>query len=225
MFAALCRARCAAVIAVAVSFGGFAAGAQAKSHPRHRAHVAVISEAMPATANTPCANADTPNTQATEAQMTAAVDCLVNEQRLAHGLPELTVANKLNHSAQGWTDQMIKLNIVAHGTGSEQQQANEVGARIAAAGYNWQNADENIDAGFLTPRDAVAAWMGDQGHCQNILDPGIRSMGTAESPASVAGYAGLWTQDYGLDANQNPLTQNTAPQSGCPYAIPSSPQG
>jgi uncharacterized protein YkwD len=274
MFAALCRARCAAVIAsVTVACGGFATAAQAKPHHRHHHHhhrhavrraaavqaaaqtaqagspqaasspaasqaaqaqqaqpaqttqpsaPATASEAMPATATDSCANADTPATQATQTQMTLAVDCLINEQRLAHGLPEMQIATDLNDSAQSWTDQMIQSNQFTHGTDSQ------FSARITASGYDWQEAGENIASGQQTPRDAVAAWMASPEHCSNIMNPDYRDMGTGETPqpvSSVASDGATWTQDFGLDANQNPLSQNTAPQAGCPYTIPSSPQG
>jgi uncharacterized protein YkwD len=243
MFAALCRTRCAAVIAaVAVSFGGFAAAAQAKPHHqhhrRHRSHTvraaavqgpaqtaaqpAGSSEATPATANATCQYADSTVSQATRAQLTLAVDCLINEQRLAHGLPEMTVSQKLNTSAQGWNDTMIQTNFFGHGTDSQFE------ARINAVNYDWQEAGENIASGFQTPRDAVAAWMASPEHCTNVLNPDYRDMGTGETASpvsSVASDGGTWTQDFGLNANQNPLSHNTAPESGCPYTIPSSPQG
>jgi hypothetical protein len=87
------------------------------------------------------------------------------------------------------------------------------------------NADATI---AQTPRDALAAWMASPEHCTNVLNPDYRQMGTGETASPVASVAtdgGTWTQDFGLAANQSPLSHNTAPQIGCPYTIPSSPQG
>jgi uncharacterized protein YkwD len=152
--------------------------------------------------------------------MTAAVDCLINQQRMRFGLPAMSVSSDLNHSAQKWTDQMVSSGNFTHGSDTA------FSNRLLAAGFNWGEAGENIATGYLTPRDAVAGWMASPDHCQNILDPDYREMGTGETPAPVgrfASSAASWTQDMGLLMGQNPLSHNYAPEKGCPYTIPSSP--
>jgi uncharacterized protein YkwD len=152
--------------------------------------------------------------------MARAVDCLINQQRLRFGLPPMQVATALNHSAQAWTDHMVASGNFSHGSDSA------FSKRLLTAGFNWGEAGENIATGFLTPRDAVAGWMASPDHCQNILDPDYREMGTGENPAPVGNWASgaaSWTQDMGLLMNQNPLSHNHGPQNGCPYTIASSP--
>jgi uncharacterized protein YkwD len=175
---------------------------------------AAAAASPPAPAPAVCANADTPATSASVDLMRTAVVCLINQQRNERGLPSLTVSSQLNDSAQSWNDEMVATGDFSHGPGTA------FARRISAAGYNWQMAGENIATGYLTPSDAVNAWMASTEHCRNILDPSFRNVGTGETPAPVAGFASgpaTWTQDFGLSMTQSPLSSNTGPQSGCPY--------
>jgi uncharacterized protein YkwD len=66
----------------------------------------------------------------------------------------------------------------------------------------------------------VKAWMASKGHCQNILNPQAREVGTGVSDASIAGYstlAGTWTQDFALLMGQHAPSGNWAAAEGCPY--------
>jgi uncharacterized protein YkwD len=157
-----------------------------------------------------CANATTPASRATKAAMRKAVVCLINEQRTEHHLPALREQSQLERSAQGWTNSMVLHNNFSHG-----------GAfwnRIAAAGYNWQAAGENIATGFATPQEVVNAWMSSPGHCRNILDPQYASVGTGVSAhpvGSAASNAGTWTQDFGLSMSQSAPSHNWGPADHC----------
>jgi uncharacterized protein YkwD len=144
--------------------------------------------------------------------MDAAVFCLINQQRTSRGLPALAESAELDRSAQSWNDNMIATGDFTHGS--------DFGERISAVGYDWQTAGENIATGYLTPGQVVSAWMASTGHCQNILDPSFRNVGTGETPAAVGNWASgpaTWTQDFGLLMTQSPLSSDTGPQNGCPY--------
>jgi uncharacterized protein YkwD len=159
-----------------------------------------------------CPNVNLPVRGATPHQMRAAVVCLVNKQRTAHGLPGLHAAPLLNRSAQGWTSSMVHGDFFSHGS--------NFAGRISAVGFIWSSAGENIATGFLTPRQVVNAWMGSTGHCQNILNPTFRDVGTGVSPSPVRGFAsgaGTWTQDFALPRGQHALSGNWAPANRCPY--------
>jgi hypothetical protein len=152
--------------------------------------------------------------------MDLAVNCLVNQQRLKFGLPALNVSSKLNTSAQNWNDRMVGTGNFTHGSD------NAFSNRLLAVGYNWGEGGENIATGYLTPRDAVAAWLASPEHCQNVLDPNYHDMGTGETPAPTGNYSSTpatWTQDFGLLMSQNDPSHNYRPMNGCPYNIPSSP--
>jgi uncharacterized protein YkwD len=119
-------------------------------HHRHHRHVKGTRQTR-AIISQQCPDADTPATSASLGQMRAAVICLINQERNAHGLPSLKVSIKLNHSAQGWNQAMVASGNFTHG--------NDFAGRISAVGYNWQTAGENIATGFDTPRSVVKAWM------------------------------------------------------------------
>ena len=158
-----------------------------------------------------CANRNVSSGSAPVGEMRAAVVCLVNHERAAHGLPPLTVSEKLNAVAQRWTSSMISHREFSH--------AHFV-ARIDAVHYDWQVAEENIATGYATPSQAVTAWMASPDHCRNILDPAIRNVGTGELPAPVRGWAtgpSTWTQDFGLTMSQSAPSTDYGPARHCPY--------
>lgn len=137
--------------------------------------------------------------------------CLINEQRRAHGLPRLRESRRLDRSAQGWTDTMVRDGMFTHGS--------DFAARITAAGFTWSTAGENIATGFPTPRSVVDAWMASTGHCQNILSPSYADVGTGVDNHGIRGYGGpaTWTQDFALPQGASPPSNNSGPAAGCPY--------
>jgi uncharacterized protein YkwD len=160
-----------------------------------------------------CANADASAASASVAVMDATVSCLINQQRVEHGLFALSVSSRLTGSAQSWNNGMVASGDFTHGS--------NFAGRISAVGYDWQTAGENIATGYGTPRSVVNAWMASPDHCQNILNPSFRDMGTAETAAPVGTWAtgpATWTQDFGLLMTQAPLSGNHTPQNGCPYS-------
>jgi uncharacterized protein YkwD len=143
-----------------------------------------------------------------------AVVCLINRQRTERHLPRLHMNRRLNRSAQGWTNEMVRYESFSHGA--------DFAARISAVGFNWSDAGENIATGFRTPAAVVRGWMASTGHCQNILNPVFADVGTGVSERSIAGFssgAGTWTQDFGLKMGANAPSGNWGPASGCPYNV------
>ena len=190
---------------VAVPAAGATAPARAASHKQaNRRHQARRDSA--------CAGANARVGRASTQVLRSAVVCLINQERAAHHLPALTASPLLNNSAQRWTNAMVSSDQFTHGT--------NFAGRISAAGYNWRSAGENIATGYATPRSVVAAWMASTGHCQNILNPSYRNIGTGVSRRIVKGYAtgvGTWTQDFALGMHQSAPSGNYGPASGCPY--------
>ena len=168
--------------------------------------------ANPAHAAQGCANADTPAVGASFHAIRVAVTCLINQQRVSRHLPALRDQSRLDRSAQGWTDGMIRSGAFWHGS--------HFATRITAAGYNSSAAGENLATGFSTPRAVVSAWMASAGHCQNILDPSFSDVGTGigRNPVGASSSGGAaWTQDFGLPMGQRPASTNFGPSRGCPY--------
>lgn len=176
-----------------------AAGAH-RHHPAHRAHP----EAS-------CAGAHTRISAVPRSEIRAAVVCLINAERISRRLPGLHENDRLDRSAQGWTNIMVRVHDFTHGA--------HFASRISAVGFGWSTAGENIAAGFPTPAAVVRAWMASPGHCRNILSPAFLYVGTGVSWATVAGARGrgTWTQDFGLPLGAHSPSRNTGPANGCPY--------
>ena len=160
----------------------------------------------------PCPHSQTPIAVAQRAEMRRAVLCLLDRQRHARGLPGLQASGRLDLSAQRWTNTMVDHGAFSHGA--------DFAARITAAGFDWSHVGENIAAGYRTPAGVVRAWMRSTGHCQNILDPMFREVGTGTDAAAAGGShsrRGTWTIDLGLGMGQRQASGNWAPAAGCPY--------
>jgi uncharacterized protein YkwD len=191
------------VMLVAVLAALCALPAAAGAHSRARAHAAVA-----------CANADTPVTAASRPALKKAVVCLIDQQRAEHGLPGLAENDKLDRSAQEWTNEMVSSGDFDHG--------DDFSARITAVGFKWSAAGENIATGFETPRSVVDAWMGSTGHCQNILAPYFSAVGTGLVPKTASQWGtefATWTQDFALPMGASYPSQNYAAMRGCPYTV------
>jgi uncharacterized protein YkwD len=67
--------------------------------------------------------------------------------------------------------------------------------RIAAAGYTFSIAAENIAAGQRTPQDVTAGWMNSPGHRANILNCSLVHIGVGYAVGGT--YGTYWTQDFG----------------------------
>jgi uncharacterized protein YkwD len=160
-----------------------------------------------------CANTSVLATSASAQTMRNAVVCLVNYERARYHLPPLTQVSKLTASAQSYTAEMVRDNLVSHTAPS----GSTPGARITAAGYRWSWAGENIASGFTTPLSVVSAWMLSQGHCYNILAPVFSNIGVGVSPHAAATASGpaTWTQDFGLPLGAHAPSGNWGPADSC----------
>jgi uncharacterized protein YkwD len=158
-----------------------------------------------------CAHAHSIVAGASRPALQRAVVCLINQQRARRGLSRLRENQRLNRSAQGWTNEMVGRGFFSHGS--------NFSGRITAVGFDWQMVGENIATGFRTPAAVVRGWMGSPGHCRNILTPTFLDVGTGVSRRGVAGTGGpgTWTQDFGLPMSAHAPSGNWGPADGCPY--------
>lgn len=67
--------------------------------------------------------------------------------------------------------------------------------RMAAAGYSYSTAGENIAAGNSTAASTMQQWMDSDGHCGNIMKPDFTEIGVGYFPGG--GYGHYWTQTFG----------------------------
>jgi uncharacterized protein YkwD len=158
-----------------------------------------------------CAHRHTPATRMSARAMRAAVVCLVNRERRHHGLPPLREARRLDRSAQGWSNRMVRAASFTHG---------DFTSRLAAVGYRWSAAGENIASGFTDPWGVVRGWMGSPDHCRNILNPSYADLGVGVNTHRLGIYGpSTWTQDFGLWMGRHAPSHNSGPQGGCPYSM------
>jgi uncharacterized protein YkwD len=118
--------------------------------------------------STSCAGADLTSTAANLVQVRAAILCLVNEQRVARGIPALRASVPLTRSAQRHSLDMVRRNYFAHVTPA----GIDVRARLARGGIRAKSVGENIGWGMgteSTPLALVTQWMHSAPHRANIL--------------------------------------------------------
>ena len=162
-----------------------------------------------------CANASVPATNAASRAMRDAVVCLVNHERALYHLPALKQVHKLTVSAQNYTAEMVRDDFFSHTAPN----GSTPGARIAATGYHWSWAGENIASGFPTPLAVVTGWMHSQGHCYNMLAPVFSDIGVGviANAVSSASEPSTWTQDFGLPAGAHAPSGDWGPANSCPH--------
>ena len=154
-----------AVIVVAVSYVALPEGSTGTAPPATR----VYDEAA-------CGRVrDVPQDHA-PADVNAMVVCLLNFERVRHGVAPLTEVATLDIASQRHSDDMVARHFFEHDT-PEGVPPEE---RILGAGYRGERGGENIGWGegtLGTPAEIVDAWMHSQGHRENILDPGFTGVG------------------------------------------------
>ncbi len=112
---------------------------------------------------------------------------LVNSERRAKGLSELTYDWQISRVARYKSEDMRENNYFSHTSptyGSPFQM-------LKSFNISYRTAGENIAKGQRTPAEVVKAWMNSSGHRANILNPSFTHIGV--------GYASdgkYWTQMF-----------------------------
>ena len=126
---------------------------------------------------------------------------LVNETnvyRIQHGCPALTLSQQLSSAAEGHSEDMALNDFCSH-VGSD---GSSLGQRIAATGYEYWSAAENIAAGYATPEAVVQAWMTSDSHRANILNCNLLEIGVGyyylANDTGSENYHHYWTQVLAL---------------------------
>lgn len=146
---------------------------------------------------------------------------LVNEERTQRGLKPLNMGEKLDQSADDYSQAMIDENRFSH-TGSN---GSSPGDRLRTAGYtDWNTWAENIAAGQQTPKEVVNSWMNSAGHRANILNDRLTHMGLGYAEGN-ANYGNRWTQVFaaGGDPGQYTPERDGTPPNPMPAPQPMPP--
>jgi uncharacterized protein YkwD len=119
----------------------------------------------------------------------AEVISLINQERANEGLSALSNQSQLTSAARTHSDDMACNNFFSHTsptTGSPFD-------RIAAAGYSYSAAGENIAAGYGSPSALVDGWMSSSGHRANILSTNFTQIGVGYAYWEESDYDRYWT--------------------------------
>lgn len=118
---------------------------------------------------------------------------LVNTERARFGLPALKTAAPLADAAKSHTQDMA-CNLFFSHTGSN---GATVWDRIAAFGYAYTYAGENVAGGYATPGAVVAGWMSSPGHRANILSDKFTEIGVGYAYTHKGAYHHVVTAKFG----------------------------
>lgn len=108
---------------------------------------------------------------------------LTNQQRAANGLGALSTNAQLNAAAQAKAQDMFANNYWAHDSPSGKTPWDF----IAASGYHYSTAGENLAKDFDTSGGVVNAWMNSSEHRANILNSSYIDTGVAVMNGTLQG--------------------------------------
>jgi uncharacterized protein YkwD len=151
-----------------------------------------------------CPNANLAPTAANVALVRAAVLCLHNRERRAHGLSPLRENTRLRRAAKGHSGDMVAQGYFAHDSLSGAGMADRILGTGYARGQGW-SLGENIAWGtgsLATAAEIQRAWMNSPGHRDNILRREFREIGigiAVGAPVDAGGLDGAtYTADFGV---------------------------
>ena len=117
---------------------------------------------------------------------------MINTERANQGLPPLAGNGILGGAARSHSTDMAVNNFLGHNSSD----GTTFDVRITNAGYSYSTIAENVAAGYGTPADVVAGWMGSSGHYANIMGP-YTEIGVGYAYCSGSDYGSYWTTDFG----------------------------
>ena len=112
-----------------------------------------------------------------------------NAVRAQYGVPPLKLDPKLMAVAQGRSDDMAKRNYFAH----VDPDGHDPFWHMQQGGVSFMTAGENIAEGQPDAQSVVNAWMSDQGHRDNLLNPNFKYLGVGIAQGAMGP---IWTQDF-----------------------------
>lgn len=113
-----------------------------------------------------------------------------NAERKQAGLGPLKPSQPLFKAARDHAANMAQQDRLAHDLDGK-----SAADRVTAAGYKFARTGENIGWKYRTPKEAVAGWMGSDGHRANILSTGFTDVGVAV--AKNANGESYWVMVFG----------------------------
>jgi uncharacterized protein YkwD len=156
---------------------------------------------------TPCQNTGLVPEPGNIEQIDAAVLCLINRERAAHGELPLELNGQLQQAADSHTRDMLSADYFAHQSPDGQSPVD----RVRASGYIPGRTvgyviGENLAWGTLelsTPQAVVEAWIASPEHLANILEGQFRDTGIGVVPSVPSSLAegqpgAVYTEEFGV---------------------------
>lgn len=117
----------------------------------------------------------------------------VNAIRQQAGVAPVVLCANLTSAAQDYATLMATKNHYGH-VGLDGSQPWD---RIAATGYKWSGAGENIAGGFDTTTAVMDGWRASPGHYANLVNPAYTHIGLGRALDASSTYHSYWVQDFG----------------------------
>lgn len=137
-----------------------------------------------------------------------------NTQRTANGLKGLTINSKLNRAAQNKASDMAARDYWSHNT----PDGKTPWTFIAATGYSYMRAGENLAYGFATASDTITGWMNSPEHRANVLNQYYTQVGFGY--INIPDYQGDGPQTLVVAMYAQPATQAVAAAQPKPSSPP-----
>ncbi len=151
----------------------------------------------------PPADKGSQSTEMSTALSTNNIVDATNRERIAAGLPPLTLNPKLVSSATIKTNDMITRQYFEH-ISPTGEGVSDLGAKV---GYSYVVMGENLALGnFVDGDDVVEAWMNSAGHRANILNPNYQEIGVYAAKGTYQG-RDVWfaVQHFGTTRSACPV--------------------
>ena len=133
---------------------------------------------------------------------------LLNNLRVANGLPPIKISAELSAAARYHAKHMCDNNYFAH---ASQDGAGNVTCQTfdrIGSFYTWTAAAENIAAGFFDPQSAFNGWVSSPGHYSNMMSSLVYEVGVGYYYDASASYVTRWVMDLGRRTNVYPVIIN-----------------
>jgi uncharacterized protein YkwD len=98
---------------------------------------------------------------------------MISAFRAENGLGAVHVESRLMREAASYARAMGERDTISHQIGGA------LPRRIAAVGYDWGAAAENLGAGYRDLDDVMQGWKNSPGHRKNLLNPLVTDIGIA----------------------------------------------
>ena len=156
---------------------------------------------------TDCGPVNTEVTGLSQSQMEASIGCLINDQRVSHGLRPVTPNADLRQAALSHSNEMIQEGYFEHTSPAGLTFVQRIDATGYMRGARSWLVGENLVWGtgpLSTPKSLVTAWMNSPPHRENLLRPSFREIGIAAvagTPVSRSELTGVTvSSEYGYRA-------------------------